>query len=402
MPEVSFANLFFVSLIALCTPTFLGFFPRVRIPSVVVAIAAGIVLGPSGLEVIQVDSPVQILALLGLAFLLFLAGLEIDMRRMRGHLARVALAGYGITLLISVLAGQVFSSLDWVRSPLLVAVALSATSLGLIVPVLIDADQMESRTGLQVIAASSVAEFGSVLLLSLLFSTSGGNIGERLVRLVVFAALVAAVGVAVSLADRSVRLGGVFLRLQDTTAELRVRAAVALLIGFVVLAQRIGLETILGAFVAGVLVGTIDRDTTTHPRFRTKLDAIGYGFLVPVFFITSGLQLDLHALFSSTSALLRVPVFLLALLIVRGVPAVLYLRVIGVWASVAAALLQATSLPLIVTAAQIGVVLGLLLPVNAAALVCAGLLSTLLFPAAALAVLRRRDLDSAARPRRSQ
>ncbi|MEU6269437.1 cation:proton antiporter [Saccharopolyspora shandongensis] len=103
-----------------------------------------------------------------------------------------------------------------------------------------------------------------------------------------FAALMAAVGVAVSLADRSMRLGGVFLRLQDTTAELRVRAAVALLIGFVVLAQRIGLETILGAFVAGALVGTIDRDTTTHPRFRTKLDAIGYGFLVPVFF--NGLQ----------------------------------------------------------------------------------------------------------------
>lgn len=397
MPEVSFANLFFVSLIALCAPTVLGIFPRLRIPSVVAAIAAGIVLGPSGLGLIRVDSPVQILALLGLAFLLFLAGLEIDVRRIRGHLLRVALTGYGLTLMLGVLAGLVIGYLGWVRSPLLLAVTLSASSVGLVVPVLVDAGEEQSSTGLRVIAASSVAEFGSVLLLSLLFSTSGGSIGERIVNLIVFAALVALVGVAVSMAGRSVRLGGVFLRLQDTTAELRVRAAVTLLIGFVVLAERFGLETILGAFVAGVIVGVVDRDTTTHPRFRAKLDAIGYGFLVPVFFITSGLQLDLRGLFASPSALLRVPVFLLALLIVRGVPAMLYRRAIGTRATLAAALLQATPLPVIVTAAAIGVVLGLMSPVNAAALICAGLLSTLIFPAAALAVLRRPGRDGAKR-----
>jgi Kef-type K+ transport system membrane component KefB len=205
----------------------------------------------------------------------------------------------------------------------------------------------------------------------------------------VFASVVAAVAAAIFAASRSVRLGGVFLRLQDTTAELLVRAAVALLIGFVVLAQRVGLETILGAFMAGVIVAALDPDTTTHPRFRAKLEGIGYGFVVPVFFITSGLQLELHQLLASPLALLRVPVFLVALLLVRGMPAVLYLKAIGVRASLAAALLQATSLPVIVTAAQIGLVLGALLPVNAAALICAGVLSTLVFPAGALAILRR-------------
>jgi len=285
---------------------------------------------------------------------------------------------------------MLFGVLDWVRSPLLLAVTLSATSLGLIVPVLLDADQAETHTGLSVIAASSVAEFGSVLLLSLLFSTSGGTVGERIARPLVFAAVVAAVAVAIFAASRSVRLGGVFLRLQDTTAELRVRAAVALLIGFVVLAQRVGLETIFGAFMAGVIVAALDPDTTTH-RFRAKLEGIGYGFVVPVFFITSGLQLELHQLFASPQALLRVPMFLVALLLVRGMPAVLYLKAIGVRASLAAALLQATSLPVIVTAAQIGLVLGALLPVNAAALICAGVLSTLIFPAGALAFLRRQD-----------
>jgi Kef-type K+ transport system membrane component KefB len=152
-----FANLFFVSLIAWCAPTLMGFFPRVRIPSVVVTIAAGIALGPSGMRVIQVDGPVRILALLGLAFLLFLAGLEIDVRRLRGHLLRVALVGYGLTLAVGGVAGLVFGVLDWVRRPLLLAVTLSATSLGLIVPVLLDADQMGTSTGLPVLAASSVA-----------------------------------------------------------------------------------------------------------------------------------------------------------------------------------------------------------------------------------------------------
>jgi Kef-type K+ transport system membrane component KefB len=180
--DVSFANLFFVTLIASCAPTLVGFLPRLRIPSVVVMIAAGIVFGTSGVSLIQVDGPVRILALLGLAFLLFLAGLEIDVRRLRGNLLRSALAGYAVTVGLGGLAGLLFGVLDWVRSPLLLAVTLSATSLGLIVPVLQDASQAETDTGLSVIAASSVAEFGSVLLLSLLFSTSGGTAGERIAR----------------------------------------------------------------------------------------------------------------------------------------------------------------------------------------------------------------------------
>jgi Kef-type K+ transport system membrane component KefB len=398
MPEVSFANLLFVSLIALFAPALLGFVPRLRIPSVAVAIAAGVVLGPSGLGLVSVDPPVRILSLLGLAFLLFLAGLEIDLRRLRGRVLLLALTGYGLTLLLGTLCGLVFTAMDWTRSPLLLALTLSATSLGLVVPVLLDAGEAEGRTGQAVIAASSVAEFGAVLLLSLLFSTSGGTTGERVVLLIVFVALAAVIGVAAAMAGRSMPLGRVFLRLQDTTAQLRVRAAVALLICFVVLAERFGLETILGAFLAGAIVGVVDRNTTTHPRFRAKLDALGYGFLVPVFFISSGLLLDLRGLFASPWALLRVSAFLIALLIVRGVPAVLFRGSIGARNSYAAALLQATSLPLIVAATQIGVMLGLLSAINAAALVCAGLLSTFIFPAAALTLLRRRR-PPAAQPR---
>ena len=202
------------------------------------------------------------------------------------------------------------------------------------------------------------------------------------------------------------RLGAVLVRLQDTTAEIRVRFAVVLLVAFTALAEKFGLESILGAFLAGVVISFADRDSRSHPQFRTKLEAIGFGFLIPVFFISSGIRLDLKGLLDHPSALLRVPVFLAALLVLRGVPALLSLRAVGRRATVATALLQATSLPFIVTATQIGLELGQLSAVTAAALVCAGLLSVILFPPLALALLRadhppvRATAEAEAQPRR--
>jgi Kef-type K+ transport system membrane component KefB len=178
-------------------------------------------------------------------------------------------------------------------------------------------------------------------------------------------------------------------RLQDTTAEIRVRGAVVLLLGIVALAGAFGLEVILGAFMAGAVLKLIDRDVMiTHPHFRTKLEAIGYGFLIPIFFVTSGITFDLNSLFASSSAILRVPVFLVALLIVRGAPAFLYRPLIGTRRSIAAGLLLATSLPFIVAAAQIGEDLGVISRSAGAGLVAAGLLSVLIFPVAGLSVLR--------------
>ena len=143
-----------------------------------------------------------------------------------------------------------------------------------------------------------------------------------------------------------------------TTAEIRVRFAVLILVAFTVLAERFGLESILGAFLAGAIVGLVDRDSSSHPNFRTKLDAIGYGFLVPVFFVSSGIRLDLTGLLHSPSALARVPLFPLALLAVRGLPALLGPRATGTRPTLAFGLLQATSLRFLVTATQIGVALG--------------------------------------------
>jgi Kef-type K+ transport system membrane component KefB len=388
MPDVSFTNLLIICAVAVSAPMLVGLLPWVRIPAVVLEIVAGIVLGPSVLGWLHVDLPVQILALFGLAFLLFLAGLEIDTRRLRGRVLMLAGAGYLITVVLGTAAGLGFHAVGWVGQPLLLAIALSATSLGLVVPVLKDAGVADGTVGQTAIAAASVADFAAIVLLSLFFSTSGGSTGAKVVFLVAFAAVVAATGVTVAAAGRSRKLGDVLVRLQDTTAEIRVRFAVVLLVAFTALAERFGLESILGAFLAGAVVGMVDRDATSHPNFRTKLEAIGYGFLVPVFFISSGVRLDLRALLSHPAALARVPLFLLALLVVRGVPALLNLRAAGPRATAAVGLLQATSLPFIVTATQIGLELGQISAVTAAALVCAGLLSVLLFPPLALALLR--------------
>jgi Kef-type K+ transport system membrane component KefB len=389
MPDVSFTNLLVVAAVAVAAPLTVGFFPRLRVPAVVLEIIGGIVVGPSVLGWVHIDLPVQILALFGLAFLLFLAGLEIDVHRLRGRLLRFALLGYLVTIVLGYGAGTSFTAAGWVSQPLLLAIALSATSLGLVVPVLKDAGQVRSEAGQTALAAASIADFAAIVLLSLFFSSSGGSTGAKVIVLGAFAGLVAVTGLAVSGAARSMRLGEVLLRLQDTTAEIRVRFAVLLLVAFTFLAERFGLESILGAFLAGAIVGLVDRDSASHPNFRTKLEAIGYGFCVPVFFVSSGVKLDLAGLLHSPSALARVPLFLLALLVVRGLPALLGLRTNGTRPTLALGLLQATSLPFIVTATQIGVTLGKITPVTAAALVCAGLLSVLIFPLLALTLLRR-------------
>jgi Kef-type K+ transport system membrane component KefB len=191
-------------------------------------------------------------------------------------------------------------------------------------------------------------------------------------------------------AERSALIRADLLRLQDTSAQIRVRAALVLFVGFAAVAEALGLEVILGAFVAGAIISLADRDEVmTHPDFRRKLEAVGFGFFIPVFFVTSGVRFDLDALTASASNVAMVPVFLAALLVVRGLPALLYRRVLDGRRTVVAGLMQATSLPFIVAATGIGLELGLIDAAESAALVGAGLLSVLLLPLAGLVLLRR-------------
>jgi Kef-type K+ transport system membrane component KefB len=386
----SLTSLAVVAATGFAAPLLIELLPAIRLPNVVGEIGLGILAGPSVLGWAHADEPVQVLALIGLSFLLLIAGLEVDYRGFRGRLLRITGAGFALSLALGLVAGVALHEAGLVRSPLLLAIMFSATGLGIVLAVLKDAGRVDTPFGQLVIAASSIAEVGTIVLLTLFFSGESSSVGARLVLFGLFGLLCVAVVVAVTGLERSMRVTATLVRLQDTTAQIRVRGAFVLLAVFVVLASKFGLEAILGAFLAGAILRLVDRDEAmTHPQFRSKLEAIGFGVFIPFFFVTSGVRYDAGALFTSGSALALVPLFLAVLLAVRGLPALLYRKVVGGRELAASALLQATSVGFLVVATEIGRDMDLISAENAAAVVAAGLLSVLLFPQAALSVLGR-------------
>ena len=394
MPQLE--DLLIVVAVAFAAPFVLGLAPGLRLPSVVLEIVAGIVIGPSVLGIVEVDEGVEVVALIGLAFVLFLAGLEIEFDRLRGQTLRITALGFVASLAIALAVALALKAGGLVETPLLVAIILCSTSLGVLIPVLKDAGEISSPFGQLIISAATIADFGAIILLSIFFSGEGGT-GSTLLLLGALALLALVAYLAIREAEGSMRVRATLLRLQDTTAQIRVRAAVVLFVGFAALAEQLGLEAILGAFIAGAIISLLDRDEVmTHPDFRRKLEAMGFGFFVPVFFVTSGVRYDLDALLAQTSNLVMLPIFLAALLLVRGVPALLYRRVLDSRHTAVAGIMQATSLPFIVAATAIGLELGLMDAAESAALIGAGLLSVLIFPLLGLTLLRRGE--PAARP----
>src|SRR5919197_86921 len=388
--DLAFTNLLIVVAVGFGAPLALGFFPSVRLPSVVLEIIAGIVVGSAILGWVSIDEPVRVFSTVGLAYLLFLAGLEVDFARLRGRVLRLALVGFGVSLAIAIVVGLLLKAGGFVSQPLFVAIVLSATSLGVLVPVLKDVGEIESTFGQLIIASATIADFATVILLSLFFSREAGSTASKVILLAGLFVVAVLVALLIAGIEHSRRLGEVLRRLQDTTAQIRIRAAFVLLVGLVALATELGLEVILGAFIAGAIISLVDRDRAmTHPDFRRKLEAAGFGIFIPVFFVTTGVRYDLDALTAHASTLLHVPIFLAALVAVRGLPALLYRPVIARERLPVAVLMQATSLPFIVAATAVGLALDVVSPANAAALIAAGLLSVVIFPAVSLVLLRR-------------
>lgn len=387
-PQVSLSSLFAVAAVAFLVPLLLGMAPRLRVPAVVLEIVAGIVVGPSGFGWVELDLPIQVLALIGLAFTLFLAGLEIDFERLRGPILKLTGLGFAVSFGLALVAGIGLDAAGQAESGLFVAIVLAATSLGVVIPVLKDSSAIAGDLGQLVILAASIADFGTIILLTLFFSREATSTSVQITLIVGLVLLAIVATVSLMRVERFGPISAALLRLQDTTAQIRVRGAFLLLMVFVALAERLGLEAILGAFIAGAILKLVDRDEMgTHREFRVKLEAIGFGVFIPFFFVASGIRFDLDALFASASTVARVPLFLGALLLARGLPALLYRPLVGNSGAIAAGLLQATSLGFIVVASQIGLELGEISAATGAALIAAGLLSVLLFPLGALTVL---------------
>jgi Kef-type K+ transport system membrane component KefB len=384
---VQFGGLLALAVAAFAAPLAARAIPRRIVPPVVLEVLAGIAIGPQGLGLVHATGGVYVLYLLGFGFLLFLAGQEVEVKRFRGPTFRLTAASFALSLVISVPVALVMRLVAPGADVRLVALAMTASSLGVIVPVLRDAGEVTTDFGQLAIMAGSVGEFGALLLLTVLFSAQPEPTWVQVAYVAALGAAAVIGAIGLRRMWRSAWLRRNLLATDQSTSQLRVRGAFVILLAFAAIAHEFGVDALLGAFVGGVVLNIADSDDRpTQERYQGKLRAIGYGFLVPVFFIVTGVQFDLKSLFASATSVALMPALVAGILIVRAAPALLYRRQLGTRPAVAAGLLQATTLTFPVVVAEVGRSLGLLTAATAAALVGAALLSVLIFPAAALAL----------------
>ena len=370
-------------------------FRSLVVPVVVVELLLGVLIGPHGAELAELNDVLEFLGQLGLGFLFFFAGYEIRFEVIRGSPVRLAVLGWIFSIVLAYSIAGVLEAAGVVISGLLTGSAMATTALGTLIPIMRDAGALGTRLGGFVLGAGAVGEFGPVLIVTLLLSTQSDTVSQGLL----LCAFVAIALVAAAISSGAIgRSYGYLEGTLESSGQLPVRLTVLLLFALVVIAADLGLDVILGAFAAGVIVQVALRGREAE-RFESKLDAVGFGLLIPFFFVTSGMALEFDALTSSVGAALKLPLFLGLFLVVRGVPALLlYRRVLSSSERVSLALYSATGLPLVVAITTIGVDQGHMRASTAAALVGAGVLSVLIYPAAALALGRREPSAAEAEP----
>ena len=392
--DVSIGTLVLVPAIAVAAPLLVRGLARwVAIPLVVFEILLGLVLGPAVLGWIVPDDFVQFLSEFGLAMLFFLAGNEIDFAAIRGRPITRAAIGWIISLVAAFSIAVTFAIHP--SAAVFIAIALTSTALGTIMPVLRDSGDLKTPFGVAVIALGAIGEFGPLLAISIFL---GGR--SPLIGALVLAGFALVAAAAIWMAARGVghRMHRIITATLHTSGQFAVRLVVLVLVALVALSVILDLDMLLGAFTAGVLYRLL---LSGAPRpdieiVEGKIEALGYGFLVPIFFIYTGVTFDLAALFANpwTMALLVLGVILL--LAVRGLPSLLAApRGSSRRDLVATAFFGATGLPIIVAVTAIGVDQGDLPSGTAAALVGAGMVSVLAFPLVALTVRRRAPVPGA-------
>lgn len=356
--------------------------PWLLIPVVVLEILIGILIGPQILDLAQSNDFTEFFANLGLAMLFFFAGYEISFERIGGSPARLGIAGWAISLVVAYAAGGVLLLVGVVASVLFVGTALATTAIGTLIPILSDSGEMDSRFGRLLLGAGAAGEFGPILVVTLLFSTRT-TLASTLVLAAFGVLALGAAAVAMRSVDHHARQ---FRSNPAHSGQLAVRATIVVVFALTAVAAELGLDVLLGGFVAGVIVSTVLGDRE-NAAFESKLNAVGYGFLIPFFFIVTGIDFDLDSLVDEPIRLLELPLFLALFLVVRGLPAMyLYREALALRDRVALALFSATELPLVVAITTIAVERGDMDSGTAASLVGAAVASTALFPLIALRI----------------
>jgi Kef-type K+ transport system membrane component KefB len=384
MDAQGLGTLLLVALVAALAPLVVALLPGPRIPQVVILIFAGILIGPHGLGLAEPVS-IRLLSNVGLGFLFLLAGYELDPRLLREQAGKLAIAGWVLSAVIAVAAVAGLSFVGYVRDFVPIALALTTTALGTLLPILHDNDMLSGKFGRYVLAAGAVGELFPIVAISLFLTRRG--------EFVAIASILAVGVVAILLTIVPRVIGADALRMivrqgQRATAQATLRWAIVLLLLLLVAAGRFGLDVVLGAMLAGMVLRSWTRrmEVDVTP-LEGKLDAVGYGFFIPVFFVASGMTLDVQAIVKNP---LRLLIFLVLLLVVRGLPSLLiYRRSLPLRQRVEMTFITATTMPLLIALAEIGLSDGVMVPANAAAMVGAGVLSVLIYPSVAAAVARR-------------
>jgi Kef-type K+ transport system membrane component KefB len=388
MNPASLGSLLLVMIVAAAAPIVSRLLPG-RPPQVLFLILGGVAIGPHVLGFAN-GADVQLLADLGLGFIFLLAGYELDPSVLRERAGRQAIVAWFLSAGLAVGVVGALAAVGFVHAFVPVAIGLTTTALGTLLPILREQKMLGGPFGRLILAAGVVGELLPILAISL-FLGAEETWWEALV-IASIAALALAIAWVVRIVSRT-RIAHIIMEKRHDTSQATLRITVVLLVGLLLVTREFGIEAALGAFFAGMV---LRRSATGDERhsFEEKLDAVGYGIFIPVFFISSGMGLDIGSIGADP---LRLVVFLVLLLVVRGVPGFLVYRSSLVrHERYEAVLLTATALPLLVAIAEVGLDSGVMLPENAAALVGAGVLSVALFPLLAIRIRHRADAAAAA------
>jgi len=384
--HIDLAALVTITALAAAAPIVADLVPRPTPPLVVVEIFLGIIVGPPLLGLTHVTPLADLLSQFGLAFLFFLAGFELEPERVRGLPARLAVTTWLISLALAFGLAAGLEAAGVIVNYLFVGCALTTTALGTLTPILRDTGELEEEFGAFVMASGAVGELGPIVLIALLL-TSATNRGVSAILLVLFALLAVLAAIAAPHV-RPHRIVVVIERTMEATGQLAVRLSVFVLAALVYLTSRLGLDLVLGAFSAGMLV-SIAAGPESRRLLQPKLDAVAFGVFVPIFFVVTGMRFDLHAVVGEAAGIEKLVLFLGLMLVVRGLPTyVLSHRALPGPDRRALALYASTGLPLIVAVTTLGVAAGQMRASTAAGLVGAGMVSVLVYPVVAGTVRR--------------
>lgn len=381
-------SLFVIAFIAVLAPL-LGRLPAlVRTPVVVLELILGILIGPSGAGWVTSEGAIGFLGEFGLIFLFFEAGFEFNQDKIGGAPLRLgALAWLASLGLASVFVGLLYV-VGLLRAPLLIGLVLPTTAFGILIPILRQTGDIDTDFGRYVLGAAAIGELGPIILASVALAHANHHLHQTLLSMIFLAIAIGSILFAKSL--RSDGLSLLIERWMGESSMLPVRISIFILLGLISLANELGMEIVLGAYTAGLMIAMLVRGTKAEV-LEDRLTSIGSGFFIPLFFITSGVEFDLLALVTSPASLVRLVLFCLAILFIRVAPVRLYKRVLPERDLLPLALFSSTTLPLVVAITYLGVRTGQMLPENASALVGAAVISVAAFPTLAISLRSQSD-----------